>query len=260
LNFTKLAYEDITLEVIVEYKLFLEAQKFAERTIDLKLNFLKFFFEWLHENDFIKKNPTASLERRNIYMPKVDLSLSDLEMQKIITATKNSRYVYRDYPLIIMLSHGLRASEVLNLNLSDWDGQRLRIGQAKAGSTGYVPIEKNIKYIIDHYVSSQLEKHKDMPEETPMFFSVTFHGVDRSRLTYNGLRNVIARIGKSAKIDFHAHQLRHTFATNLILSGMNPYHAMTLTRHKSKDAFKIYTVSAEQKAAEADFYVKRVDK
>jgi len=42
-------------------------------------------------------------------------------------------------------------------------------------------------------------------------------------------------------LDLHAHQFRHTFATDLVLKGMNPYHVMTLTRHKSVQSFRRYT-------------------
>jgi len=46
----------------------------------------------------------------------------------------------------------------------------------------------------------------------------------------------------------------HTYATNLVLDGMNPYHVMTLTRHKSVQSFRRYTKAADQQAAEAAFY------
>ncbi len=53
------------------------------------------------------------------------------------------------------------------------------------------------------------------------------------RLSYDGIRKVVEAICLMTGLDLHAHQFRHTFATNLVLKGMNPYHVMTLTRHKS---------------------------
>ncbi len=35
---------------------------------------------------------------------------------------------------------------------------------------------------------------------------------------------------------------------------MNPYHVMTLTRHKSVQSFRRYTKAADHAAAEAAFY------
>ena len=46
----------------------------------------------------------------------------------------------RDTELLAVLSHGLRASEVLGLNVGDYDGVRLTIREAKDDSTGTVPI------------------------------------------------------------------------------------------------------------------------
>jgi integrase/recombinase XerD len=65
---------------------------------------------------------------------------------------------------------------------------------------------------------------------------------------------LVEKIRKQTGIYFHAHQLRHTFATNLVLEGMNPYHVMTLTRHKSVSNFRRYTKAADQAAAENAFY------
>ncbi|MBD3887314.1 site-specific integrase [Phormidium tenue FACHB-886] len=64
---------------------------------------------------------------------------------------------------------------------------------------------------------------------------------------------LVTQLRKKTGIQFHAHQFRHTYATNLVLDGMNPYHVMTLTWHKSVQSFRRYTKAADQKAAEAAF-------
>ncbi|MCY7322074.1 MAG: site-specific integrase [Phormidesmis sp. CAN_BIN36] len=74
------------------------------------------------------------------------------------------------------------------------------------------------------------------------------------RLSYEGIRKVVDAISQRTGITFHAHRCRHTFATNLVLKGMNPHHVMTLTRHKSVQSFRRYTRAADQAAAEAAFY------
>jgi len=48
---------------------------------------------------------------------------------------------------------------------------------------------------------------------------------------------LVCQLREQTGIEFHAHQFRHTYATNLVLDGMNPYHVMTLTRHKSVQSF-----------------------
>jgi integrase/recombinase XerD len=68
-----------------------------------------------------------------------------------------------------------------------------------------------------------------------------------------GLRGGMKAISTTVGFDFHAHQFRHTFATNLVLKGMNPYHVMTLTRHKSPQNFRRYTKAADALAAKQAF-------
>jgi integrase/recombinase XerD len=43
--------------------------------------------------------------------------------------------------LLAVLGHGLRAQEISNLNIGDFDGQRLKIREAKGDSKGTVPID-----------------------------------------------------------------------------------------------------------------------
>ncbi|MDX2229765.1 MAG: tyrosine-type recombinase/integrase, partial [Leptolyngbyaceae cyanobacterium bins.349] len=54
--------------------------------------------------------------------------------------------------------------------------------------------------------------------------------------------------------DLTPHRLRHTYATGLLLKGMDSLHARTLTRHKSEGSFKRYTKRAMAVAAEQAFY------
>lgn len=51
----------------------------------------------------------------------------------------------------------------------------------------------------------------------------------------------------------HPHQLRHTFASNLVLGGMDAYLAMALTRHRSVSVFKRYSSKARELQAERAF-------
>jgi integrase/recombinase XerD len=70
---------------------------------------------------------------------------------------------------------------------------------------------------------------------------------------YYAIQKLMKGLAVAVEFDFHAHQFRHTFVTNLILKGMNPYHVMTLTRHKSPQNFRRYTEAAAAIAAETAF-------
>ena len=55
-------------------------------------------------------------------------------------------------------------------------------------------------------------------------------------------RQSIRKIAKDMGIDFHPHMLRHTYITNLIMSGADPKTASELARHSSPTmTLMIYT-------------------
>jgi integrase/recombinase XerD len=151
-----------------------------------------------------------------------------------------------------VLLHGLRAEEVSALNIEDYDGRRLRIREAKADSKGWVPLTLQGKEALDGYLQWRELTGEVLSPERPLFVSHSRRNLWQ-RLGYDGIRKVMNAISKQTGIDFHAHQFRHTFATNLVLKGMNPYHVMTLTRHKSVQNFRRYTKAADQQAAEQAF-------
>lgn len=149
--------------------------------------------------------------------------------------------------------HGLRASEVCGLNIGNYDGIRVDIKQAKAGSVGTVPLEGWCASLIDDYLQwLKASYSENLKPESPMFVSFSNRNSGK-RISYDTINKLCKQIGEIIGIKFNAHQLRHTFATNLVISGMSPYHSMTLMRQKSFRNFKRYAKAAERAAAEAEF-------
>ena len=75
------------------------------------------------------------------------------------------------------------------------------------------------------------------------------------RLSYHGIYFAVERIGELVGIpDLHPHQFRHSYATNLLLQGLDPIHAKRLIGHQSEKAFRRYTLRSEQEAAIAAYY------
>jgi integrase/recombinase XerD len=199
----------------------------------------------------------------------------------------------RDRALFAVLSHGLRAEEVVNLNVEDYDGVRLTIREAKDDSTGTVPLSRQAREQLNTYLVQRRSEEGDLPSDAPLFLSCGRNRIG-NRLGYQGLYYVVKSLGKIAAeqaqlalerqqkieleemefdpqdkwvqfspaelnqilalVNVHPHQLRHTFATGLLLRGIESLHARTLTRHKSEASFKRYAKRALSAAAERAFY------
>jgi integrase/recombinase XerD len=74
-------------------------------------------------------------------------------------------------------------------------------------------------------------------------------------LSYWGIYKFIEELAALAGVeDCHPHRLRHTFATKLVMKGMDTMLARQLTRHKSESSFTRYSKRALELKAHQQFY------
>jgi integrase/recombinase XerD len=224
----------------------------ADSSVCRILGTLKNFYGWLVKSQYISADPTIGIELPKLVEPEAQ-NLDDITVEQIIQAARDSSIPERNITIVSVLLHGLRASEVVNLNLEDYDGQRLNIRQAKADSKGKVPLTLQTRSRLDLYLEWRERQGHLIEPTSPIFISESNRNRGQ-RLSYDGIYKVVKEFEKATNTSIHPHQFRHTFATNMMVQGMNPYHVMTMTRHRSTASFRRYTKAADQAAAEAAFY------
>lgn len=259
LDWTNSNWAQVTPRLVAQFKAHLmrkdaETGKrvLSDATVARTLGTLKNFYGWMFRSRYVNHDPTLEVNRPKLKEPTAQ-NLKDEELELIYQAAADSSLPERNVALISVLLHGLRASEASALNMEDYEGQRLAIHEAKADSKGMVPLNLQAKLQMDGYLEWRESRGEILHPTSPLFVSHSRRN-QGERLSYDGIRKVVEAIEKETGLNLHAHQFRHTFATNLVLKGMNPYHVMTLTRHKSVQSFRRYTKAADQAAAEAAFY------
>jgi integrase/recombinase XerD len=264
-------------------------------------------------SDFCKKsneNPTTAVTIPPQKKPQPQ-HLSDSEVEALYEALEyRGEMQLRDRAILAVLEHGLRAEEVSQLNVSDYDGERVFIRQAKHDSTGWVPLAPESSLAVDSYLEARRQENKTMEPNEPLFLSHSPKPkLKAQRLGYDGIYKMVREIGRIAcgmlirewfrRHEFprfqdesqlqqmqaflassnpahfpqfalvylppqlktkaqrllvvHPHQLRHTFATRLVLMGIDSYLARKLTRHESESAFRRYSEYGRGVAAEAAY-------
>ncbi|MBM0745521.1 tyrosine-type recombinase/integrase (plasmid) [Phormidium sp. CLA17] len=258
LNWIDKGWAEVTPRQIAQFKAYLMRQdletgrrSLSDATVRRILGTLKNFYGWMVRSRYVSINPTTEVDLPKLTEPEAQ-NLKEGEVERIVQAALASSLPERNIALISVLLHGLRAEEVSMLNLKDYDGRRLRIREAKEDSKGWVPLTPQGKEAVERYLQWRELTGEILSPECPLFVSHSRRNLWQ-RLGYDGICKMMNAISKQTGIDFHAHQFRHTFATNLVLKGMNPYHVMTLTRHKSVQNFRRYTKAADQQAAEKAF-------
>ena len=122
----------------------------------------------------------------------------------------------------------LRVSEVINLKIEDVDSKRMIINiiNAKGKKDRVVPLSQNILELLRRYFI------EFKPKE------YLFNG--QSSLNYSSTScNKIVK--KYLYGDYHFHQLRHSFATFLLESGVDLRIIQSLLGHKNVKTTEIYT-------------------
>ncbi|MBD3884103.1 tyrosine-type recombinase/integrase [Phormidium tenue FACHB-886] len=251
LDWTDSSWAEVKPRQVAQFKAYLlrsdvktNQRVLSDATVRRILGTLKNFYGWMVRAHHISINPTTGVDLPKLKEPDAK-NLKDAEVEQIYQAALSSSLPERNVALISVLLHGLRVEEVSALNLEDYDGDRLHIRTAQAEQQAVVPLEPVGQADLKAYLQWRESKGEVLQPKSSLFVSHSRRN-NGDRLGYDGIRKVMEAIAQQTGIAFYAHQFRHTFASNLILQGMNPHHVRTLTRHKSAQSFRRYTKTVDQ--------------
>jgi integrase/recombinase XerD len=196
--------EAITKEEIESYLLFLAKTKgYSESAIHTSINAIKFYYEQVINKP--KEWYDVQRPKRPIKNPTV---FSENEIAKIISRIPNLKH-----KVIVMTAYaaGLRASEIVNLKLTDIDSERMviNIRGAKGKKDRMVMLSAGLLLILKHYYLRY--KPKDF----------LFEGQRGGQYSKRSINLFIAAAKSRAGINKggSTHALRHSFATHLLEGG-----------------------------------------
>ncbi|MBT9313556.1 tyrosine-type recombinase/integrase [Leptothoe kymatousa] len=240
-------WHNITHRDIDRYKQHLKSRPskrggtLSPTTINQALATLKSFFKWLTVKDYITRNPTLTIEfLKEPAKPPRDLAETQVNRLFESLVYRGDSEV-RDRAILQVLSHGLRAREVCGLDISDYDGRRLKVREAKWGSDGLVPLKPAAISALDSYLGWLIRNGFTASKETPLFISLSNNSRGK-RLGYSGIYDLVKDLAKASELDdIHPHRMRHTFATSLVAAGMNPLLAKRAVRIRSDKIFARYS-------------------
>lgn len=159
--------------------------------------------------------------------------LTEREVEKLIAAAKGNRHSARDGAMVLIaFRHGLRASELCELQWSDveFESATLHLRRAKGGATGTHPL-----------LGDELRALRALKRDarSPFIF-VSERGAP---FTVSGLQKLIERAGIVAKMPFkvHPHMLRHACGYVLANRGTDTRTLQAYLGHRSIQSTVRYT-------------------
>jgi integrase len=159
--------------------------------------------------------------------------LTEREIEKLIGAAKANRHGHRDATMVLIcFRHGLRASELCELQWSDveFESASLHLRRAKGGTTGTHPL-----------LGDELRSLRALKREAKSpFIFVSERGAP---FTVSGLQKMIERAGIEAKMPFkvHPHMLRHAAGYVLANKGTDTRTLQSYLGHRSIQSTVRYT-------------------
>ena len=205
---------ELTKKTVLDW---MAAQHQNASTVRLRLMALKCFARWLADEEGFDADGVLAVKPPKLAQaPVADMSEDEIgRMLKTCDGTALNHK--RDKAILLLLTEtGLRASELLALDITDvdLDACLLVVRKGKGGKSRRVKFSVNTSAAIDRYVRA---RHRAVrrPTEGPLWVS-TQHG----RLTYPGLVNALkARAAAVGVVGFHVHRLRHTAAVRWLKNG-----------------------------------------
>jgi integrase/recombinase XerD len=208
---------------------------------------LKRFSAWLTEEGEYGTDPLIGVKPPKLDT-KVTDALTDDECKRLIKACQGREFRdIRDMAVVrLMIETGMRAGEVVGLQLADVDLNRglATVHRGKGGKGRVVPFSPQTATAIDRYLRA---RRGHLLETSPQLWVG-----DRGKgFSYDGLHAALKYRAQRAKIDrFHPHLLRHTAATRWLRAGGSESGLMAVAGWSTRDMIDRYTgASASERAA-----------
>lgn len=190
------------------------------KTISKKLSAIRSFSEYLNENGMkiVLKSDSSVKVAKTLPKP--------VSHKNIVEALSHAD---EQEGLVVSLLYtlGLRISELENLKLEDISNSWVRV-LGKGSKQRDIPLLKNIKESIDTYIRNY----------NPKVF--LFEKNDEA-LSQNSLRYMITKVFKRVNLKVTPHQLRHSYATELLNNNAPIADVSELLGHSSMATTQIYT-------------------
>lgn len=229
--------EGVSARYIRAYLASLAAQELSDSYIHGHARAIKSLVRFWHKENYISS------------IPSFDMPTIAKKRLPVLTASQVKKALdecttLRDKAIIMLLvDTGLRRAEICALNWGDVDISSgiVRVGRGKGGKARSVVAGVKTRRALLAY-RREIQHGEDLP---------LFQTTQGKRLSLNGLRSVLLRIGKRVGLHITPHALRRTFATLSLRAGMNILQLQAMMGHSSLEMTRKYIQMLDEDLVEA---------
>ena len=237
----------------------------SKRTVDNYIACLSSYYSYFVREGYISINPFTGMDRAKP-KPKPILYLKDDEKIDVfntllygqgLTAKQledfNNRTSIRDKCIItLLLSTGLRVSELVSLDVADVDFKHSLITvQRKGDKTDNVYLSDEMIEILSDYIENWREPYISNDIDVPLFISTKGKDETRGkRLSVRSIELLVKKFCKAAGVTnadkMTPHKLRSTFAMNSLAATGNIALVKEQLAHSNLNTTQIYAKATDK--------------
>ena len=231
----------IEVAILRSYVSYLHECGYARTTVARRLACLRSFFRYCNREGICETNPAKPLRTPRAGRKLPHFLTTDQVGALLIAPPANLPAGLRDRAILeTMYSAGLRVSELVGLNVSDWDRSAgiLRV-MGKGRKERLAPVGSYATKALDHWITVR-EPDPKAPEKQRAAIFLNRFG---RRLTTRSIGRMLETHIQTAGLTQQTtpHTLRHSFATHLLDGGADLRSVQELLGHKSLTTTQIYT-------------------
>lgn len=235
--------EELTSATVLEYIKYVKQSR--QRAV---LCGLRRYFKYLGRDDLY-----MAIQGIHAYRHKRIIPILTDDEQVSIKETMNSHTVsYRDTAIVLLgLSTGIRACDLINLKLSDidWINETISFKQSKTGNTVCIPLITAVGNAVANY----LTKERPKADNNYLFVRqlAPFDRLADHASCYAIVERIFKRagIGKADRI-FGMHMLRHNAASTMVKNEVPIATIAAILGHANTDTTDIYITTDETRLKE----------
>jgi site-specific recombinase XerD len=242
--------EDINLELIRRYRLYLahlrarDGLPLERVTQSYHIVALRAFLRYL-----LVQRDIVTLSPDKVELPKQGSRsiafLNPDQIERLLNSPKIATNAgLRDRTILETLySTGLRVSELVSLNRDQIDLERKEFGvKGKGNKIRVVFLSDTAAQWIERYLRSRRDNFKPLFIRHSGKVDAQNNG-EKMRLTARSIQRIVAKYAKRSGLPIEAtpHTLRHSFATDLLISGADIRSVQEMLGHESIRTTQVYT-------------------
>ena len=224
---------------VVSFLMELKNAGSSKSTVNRKLSSIRIYYDFLMKKAGLAINPADNIKSPKIEKKSMDF-LTVEQINRLMELPDDSKKGIRDRALLeLMYATGIRAGEVINLEMADLN---LRMGfitcQGEHMRARIIPIGRMARNAMEKYLQISREQFVRGRQDEPHLF-VNCRG---SKITRQGLWKILKEYGEAAGFDINLtpQAIRNSFAIHMLQNGADLKSLQELMGHEDISATQNY--------------------